>query len=121
MSPTVKPWTDDAAEKVRRRLEARDLPLTPKHVLIEEDTDPLGDDSWRLVLVLPAPTGETWERGEVFTARRAAVDIFEELAHEAGRGLPGVTIAVVTTDEASESDTAAEDEPEEGEDPGRSA
>lgn len=121
MSLKADQWTDTVAEQVRERLQERELPLEPKRVLVYEDTDPIGKDAWRLVLVLPAPAGETWERLAVFRARRAAVDVFDEIAGEVGRNLPGATIAVVTTDEADEIDTAPDDEPEEGEDPGRTA
>lgn len=120
MSPKVEQWTDAVAKRMRERLSEANLPLTPKQVQVYQDTDILGEDAWRLVLVLPAPTGETWDRLEVFTTRTASVDIFDEIADEDGRDLPGSTIAIVTTDEASELDTAPEDEPEEGEDPGRS-
>lgn len=119
MSSRVEHWTDGVADQIHERLVASGLPLMPKRVLVHEDTDPLGEDAWRLVLVLPAPAGDTWNRLDVFRARRAAVDIFDELAAEAERNLPGSTIAVVTTDEASEDQTAPEEEPEEGEDPGR--
>lgn len=119
MSPKVEQWTDAVAERLRDRLREADLPLTPKEVRIYEDTDTLGEDAWRLVLVLPAPTDETWDRQEVFRARRTSVEVFDEMADEDGQNLTGSTIAIITTDEASEIDTAPEDEPEEGDDPER--
>ncbi len=119
MSPNVELKIDDVAEQVHARLLTSDLPLIPKRVFVHEDTDPLGEDAWRLVLVLPAPAGETWDRLEVFQVRRTAVDIFDDIAAQEGRTLPGSTIAVVTTDEADKEETAPEDEPAEGEDPGR--
>lgn len=115
MSSVVDHWTDAVAEKVREPLKASGLPLPPKRVLIHQVTDALDEDAWRLVLVLPAPTGETWDRLDVFKARRAAVDIFDEIATQNQRSVPGSTIALVTTDEASESDTAPRESPGAGE------
>lgn len=119
MSPKVEYWTDAVAERLRDRLGEGDLRLHPKQVRIHEETDPFGEAAWRLVLILPAPDGQTWDREDVFRIRRKSVEIFDELATADERGLPGATIASVTTDEAPESDIAPEDEPVEGEDPGR--
>lgn len=121
MSSVVDQWTDDVAGRVLERLLAEDLPIQPKQVQITEHTDALGDDAWRVLLVLPAPAGETWDREAVFAARRAAISALESFAEDEGRALPGDTIAFVTTDEATDQDTATEDEPEPGEDPGRSS
>lgn len=96
------------------------MPIEPRRVEVTEETDALGDDAWRLLLMLPAPSEETWDRTAVFKLRRAAIDAFDASAAQDGRSLPGRTIAFVTTDDAPEEDTAPEDEPEEGEDPGRS-
>lgn len=119
MSSKVEYWTDAVAKRLRDRLSDADLPLLPKQVRIHEETDSLGEDGWRLVLVLHAPEGQTWDRQQVFSTRRKSVEIFDEMAATDGRGLPGATIASVTTDEARELDVAPVDEPLEGEDPGR--
>ena len=119
MAPKVEQWTDKVAQDVRGRLTQRELRLLPRRIDVHQQTDALGEEAWRLVLVLPKPQGETWKRDEVFKARRAAIEIFDQLAAEEGHTLPGSTIASVTTDQAAEDDVAPEDEPEEGEDPGR--
>jgi hypothetical protein len=81
--------------------------------------DGLGEDAWQLVLMLPKPTGPTWDVDEVFTVRRAAIKEFDALVAGEPPEKPGQTLAVVTTDEADEIDIAAEEVPEEGEDPTR--
>ncbi len=117
MSPKVEAWTDAVAEQLLQQLTATEPPLRPKQIHIHEVTDTLGEDAWRLVLVLPAPTGQTWDRESVYQTRRMSVELFDELAAAEDHDLPGSTVASVTTDEAPESDIAPEDEPVEGEDP----
>ena len=121
MVAAVDHWTDEAGRHVLERLLSEELPVKPKRVEITAATDAFEDEAWRVLLILPAPSGEseTWDREAVFKARRAAVGVLDELAAADGHVLPGRTVALVTTDEASESDTAPEDEPEIGEDPGR--
>lgn len=115
VSAVVDHWTDEVAERVLGRLLAARLAITPKRVQVTEDTDAFGDDAWRVLLVLPAPAGETWDRTAVFSARRAAVAAFDSVAAEDGRTLPGRTIAMITTDEADPADTAPAESPAAGE------
>lgn len=119
VSSAVEHWADEAAKFVEGRLSASRLPLLPKHVVVYEDQDSHGESAWRVVLYLPAPAGDTWDRDAVFRARRSAVAALDALALDSGRVLPGSTVALVTTDEAAIEDTAPEDAPERGEDPGR--
>ena len=95
MASTEEPWTEPAARTLRERLRMLDLPLHPERVRVHDVTDALGNDAWRVTLVLPAPRGVTWDRETVYTVRRAAVAIFDAMAAEAGQGLPGSTIAVI--------------------------
>lgn len=119
MSSKLDSWTDDAAKQVVNTLSAQGLELIPKRVQITSEIDALGQDAWRLLLVLSAPSSETWETDSVFRARRAAIEVFDAMAADHDEELPGSTVAFVTTDEASEDDTAPADEPQPGEDPGR--
>lgn len=119
MSSVVDQWTDEVGARILKRLGEKKLPIRPKAVRIGEDTDAFGEDAWRLLLVLPAPEGETWDRASVVKARRAVIEVFDALAAEDDRALPGWTVALVTTDEAAEDDIAVEDAPERDEDPGR--
>lgn len=119
MTQHVANWTDSAGTRVLEGLMSAGLPLLPKDVTVYDVTDTLGEDAWRLVLVLPAPRDGAWDRQAVFQARRKAIEIFDGIAGDDGRSLPGSTIATITTDDADEQDTALPDEPEEGEDPGR--
>lgn len=119
MVTTTDRWTDDVAPQVLARLDGEGLRVKPKSVQVMMVTDAFDDEAWRVLLVLPRPSGETWDRDAVFEARRAAISAFDELAAAGGRELPGRTIALVTTDEADDADIATEDEPETGEDPGR--
>lgn len=111
-------WIDDVATAVQARLTQTDLPLKPKRVEITDATDMLGDEAWRLLLVLPKPDGPTWERDSVYRLRRRAIEYFDEAADSAHRALPGLTIAFVTTDEADEEDIAVDTTPESYENPG---
>lgn len=107
---------EDLATKVLEEVKKQPLPLLPKRVEILEDVDSFGELAWRLRLVLPAPDGPTWDREQVFQARRAAIDVFDSLVAGARTEHPGRTVAFVTTDEAADEDVATEDAPEDGED-----
>lgn len=120
MTSVLEQWSDDVAVRVLAQVEDQRLPLVPKRIEVTEDVDALGDSAWRLLLVLPAPAGETWDREDVFKVRRAAVAAFDKEAEEDDRSLPGWTVASVTTDEAGEQDIAEDDKPQKGEDPVRS-
>lgn len=114
--PTVtESWLKDAEERVFEAIRRQELPLLPKSIKVVEETDASGEDAWRLILVLPAPAGETWDVTEAFRLRRAAVRAFDAHALESGRELPGATVARMTTDEADEQDIAPEEDPEDGE------
>lgn len=104
-------WVDRASRSVEDRLAQTDLQLKPKRLLATEETDAVGDESWRLLLVLSAPDGPTWDREQVFKLRRLAIEYFDDAAAEADRLLPGPTIAFVTTDEAEGKDIAVDDPP----------
>lgn len=84
--------------------------LPPKRVEIREVTDPFGEDAWRVVLILDRPENRTWDREAVFTTRLKAEEIFDRWAAKSGRGLPGATIASVTTDDVREEDIAVDEE-----------
>lgn len=96
-----------------------DVVLKPNEIGVTEVIDLIDEEAWRLKLVLPRPEGDTWDREQVYLARRAATDLFDQLAYEEGRELAGSTLASVTTDEADESDIAEDEDPVEGEDPVR--
>lgn len=121
MLAPVDQWADEVAERVLGRLRDEALPIEPKRIEITVVTDALDDEAWRLLLVLPAPlpSQETWDREAVFRARRAAVSVFDDFAAEDDEQLPGRTVALVTTDDADELDTAPDDEPEADEHLGR--
>lgn len=108
----VGEWTDEAAELLLSRLRESHLELIPKSVVVSEVTNALDEQAWRILLVLPAPKGSTWDRALVFETRRAAIAELDRLAAEQGRSLPGSTIASVTTDEAAEEDIAIDARPD---------
>lgn len=109
MSTVINDWTNEVAPRVLEHLQSVELPITPKNVIVSETTDALGDDAWRILLVLPKPDGETWDRDAVFRARRAAINHLDQLAAVDGHELAGHTVAFVTTDEAAPNDIAEEE------------
>lgn len=116
MSQVVDHSTDEFASRVLTTLQAaKKLTIRPKRVEVRQDIDALGDEALRVLLVLPAPVGETWDRDAVFKIRRAAIDALDALVAEKGQTLPGRTLAMVTTDEANEADVAPEESPQLGE------
>lgn len=119
MTPELTVWTDDVGHRVLDGLRVLEssVPLQPKQISISQFTNALNEDGWLLTLVLPAPDGQTWDSGEVYSVRRAAIEIFDEFAAAEGHTLEGLTMATITTDEASEADTAPDEEPEPDEDP----
>lgn len=90
MLAPVDRWTDEVAERVLGRLRHEALPIAPKRVQITVATDAFDDEAWRLLLILPAPSGETWDRTAVFRARRSAISAFDDLAAQDGEELPGL-------------------------------
>ncbi len=112
----TRDWTNSVGAEVVDAISSK-VTLRPKQIRITEEMDSLDLPAWRLLLILPAPQGETWNREEVFTSRRAAIEAFDAAAERDGRELPGQTIAFVTTDEAQEKDIAEDDLPEPDEDP----
>ncbi|MBU8578895.1 hypothetical protein [Brevibacterium luteolum] len=108
----VGEWTDEAAELLLSRLRESHLELIPKSVIVSEVTDALDEQAWRILLVLSAPKGSTWNRELVFETRRTAIAELDRLAAEQGRSLPGSTVASVTTDEAVEEDIAVDPRPD---------
>lgn len=108
-------WSDGVGQEILEGLRTRNLPLEPLDVRVQEVTDGFDEPAWRVVLSLPAPSSQTWDRTDVFTLRRATISLLDDLAERDARSLPGSTIAVLTTD-ASDAETAAPDpEPERGE------
>ncbi len=108
---------DEVTGVVSDDLSKANLALSPKKIAARPFVDGLGEDAWEVLLILPKPQGETWDRTAVFDARMAAVAAFDRLVDGTTLELPGRTLAMVTTDEAAEEDVAPEDDPEEGEDP----
>lgn len=120
MTAAPQGWSDEVAQQVLERVKAvGDTVLVPKAIQLEAVVDALDEEAWRVVLVLPRPEGATWDRDDVFAARMVATTVFDEIVEQEGRQLPGLTLAIVTTDEAAEDDIAAEDAPEADEDPGQ--
>lgn len=115
--PTTLLTIDDVTARVHTKLADDYLALKPKAVAARPVIDGLGEDAWQLVLTLPKPIGPTWDVEEVFDVRRAAIEAFDDLLAGENLERPGQTLAVVTTDEADEADIAAEELPEEDEDP----
>ncbi len=113
----AEPLVEDVVTKVSDGLTTSGMAIIPKRMLAETYTDGLGDDAWRLILVLPRPSSREWDMESVFRLRRTATRQFDQLIEGTSLVLPGRTLAVVTTDEAEPDDVAVEEVPEKGEDP----
>lgn len=79
-----------------------------------EDLD--GLSAWKLTLFLPRPLAKEWDVERTSALKRNARYRLDELASELNESRDGITSVVLTTQQATEGDTAAEDEPVEGED-----
>lgn len=102
---------DRITQRVTDQLARADLALKPKSITATTVIDGLGDDAWKLTIVLPKSIGATWDVDAVFDVRRAAVEVFDAFVWVTRLELPGQTLAAVTTDEADPNDIAADEIP----------
>lgn len=80
-------------------------------VWITEFEDQLDEPAWRVTLVLPRPTGRTWDPVRTGRLRQRARELTDELATRFGVAQPGPAAVVITTNDAPVGETAPEDLP----------
>ncbi len=105
----TEPSVEELVAQVNARLSTS---IRPKRIDVETYADGAGDEAWRLILVLNRPEGDTWDVESAFEVRRAVAKAFDRAIDGLSSALPGQTLVVLTTDEASEAETAPEEVPE---------
>lgn len=119
LSLTARSSAREEVETLRSQLESglqsnTKLALHPTRVSVYTLVDALDQEAWRILLVLPFPTTTyRWEQPDVYATRRAAIDGWEALIRETELELPGQTLALISTDDAPQSEIAIDENDDE--------
>ena len=93
------------------------LTLFPKRIEASTFIDGLDNEAWDLLLILPRPSGDSWDSRELFETRSHVRAAFDNLTLGTDLELPGLTQVSFTTDEATGDELAIEEGPLPDEDP----